>query len=256
MVRTLLFLLCFAFSPVIAGEPSMAEKLFQFHYQAAMGDNPESMYILANMYENGRGTRVDYDEAIKWYSRAARYGNTLAATKLQKVLAKKQTLPDKAEQSRDRPHKASRRKSQQPIQQQPQQSSQEKTRTEQKVPQHIRDAKILQQNLEAQKHAADRAKADAERAALLLQRQLDLVKKQSENAKSEAEKIRRQKEQLEREKAELEKMQQSLQAKEEQLSAQKEHVETNTQPNQEEAVKHFKADPCDGPGARFMSTCR
>lgn len=248
MVRTLLILLCIALAPAVAAEPSMAEKLFKFHYEAAMRDNPESMYILANMYENGRGTSIDYDEAIKWYSRAARYGNTIAATKLQKVLAIKQTLPDKVEQSRDPSQKAPRQKRLE--------SSQEKAQAQQKVPQHSRDVNVLRQQLGAEKNAADRAKADAERAALLLQRQIDLVKTQTEKAQAEAEKVRRQKEQLEREKAELEKLRQSLRAKEQQLTVEKQQPVTNTQPKQTETATKFKADPCDGPGARFMSTCR
>lgn len=238
MRKIALFLMVgIAFTATAAAEPNAAEQLFQFHYEAAKGDNPESMYILANMYEGGRGVKQNYDEAIKWYSKAVKFGINRAATKIQEVMQKKaQAFAEAAE--------LARKKRAQQVQQEI--ATQLKRQQQQ--------TQLLEQR-DAEAKAAEQAKADAERAALLLQQQIETAKMQTEKALKEAEKIRAQQEQLAREKAQLEQLRQSLlEQEQQQFNADTNNTDLETQ--QESAVKEFKADPCDGPSARFMSTCR
>jgi TPR repeat protein len=225
------------FTIVAAAESGVAEQLFRFHYEAAKRDNPESMYILANMYESGRGIKRNYDEAIKWYSKAAKFGNSRAATKMQEAMRKK-ALAALEEAKRVRKKRA------------------QNVQLEAKIQQRLQKAQSLEQQLGVKRHAVEKAKADAERATMLLQQQIDVVKSETEKARDEAEKIRGQQEQLAREKAQLEQLRQSLLEKEKQLRVTTEKANTETEIQHQSKSKAFKADPCDGPSARFMSTCR
>jgi len=239
MLRLLLLGLSITLAPAAIADNSAAEQLFHFHYAAAKRDNPESMYILASMYEGGRGTEVDIDEAIKWYGQAARFGITRAAVKLQEMEAKKRAAADREKQSQ----------------------STEVPATRSALQQELQAAQKLKQQLGAEKDAVEQAKADAQRAALLLQQQIDAVMEETQNARIEAENVRQQQEQLAREKAELESLRQHIvqqqeQQSQEQLRATPPQRENQSSPASPSRDNTFKADPCDGPSARFMSTCR
>lgn len=59
--------------------------------EAGNKDNMYGCYNLAGMYESGRGVRLDYDEAIKWYGYAKELGHQTAQLhidRLQKIKAK------------------------------------------------------------------------------------------------------------------------------------------------------------------------
>ena len=43
------------------------------------------MYQIGQMYESGQGVAQDYDEAMKWYRKAADAGNTYAKNQLHEI---------------------------------------------------------------------------------------------------------------------------------------------------------------------------
>jgi hypothetical protein len=62
--------------------------LYKFYNDLASQGDPEAMYILANMYNEGRGTKQDLNKALQWYKKAAEHGITQAANKINEVAMK------------------------------------------------------------------------------------------------------------------------------------------------------------------------
>ena len=52
---------------------------------AAEQGDPDSQYLLAELYENGDGVTRDLDEAAKWYRLAAERGDTDAKAALERL---------------------------------------------------------------------------------------------------------------------------------------------------------------------------
>jgi phospholipase A1 len=52
-------------------EEQAYEKAFPLVLEEAQKENRAAQYRLAQMYENGYGTEVDYEQAMRWYKRAA-----------------------------------------------------------------------------------------------------------------------------------------------------------------------------------------
>lgn len=65
-----------------AGLDDADERLFRVQQSMAQKGNSRAQYYLGEMHEQGLGTRVDLNEAFKWYAKAAEQGDMLAKRKL------------------------------------------------------------------------------------------------------------------------------------------------------------------------------
>ena len=88
MARKLLLILMLLSGALAQAGTVGTQGLFKFYNDLANQGDPESMYILANMYNEGRGTRQDLEEALKWYKKAADHGIVQAAQKVNEVALK------------------------------------------------------------------------------------------------------------------------------------------------------------------------
>jgi TPR repeat protein len=67
--------------------------------EAEKGD-AVAQFILGYMYDEGKGVPKDYDEAVKWYSRAAKQGNKEARHNLGLMGDQDQVSKDRAEKEK------------------------------------------------------------------------------------------------------------------------------------------------------------
>lgn len=65
-----------------AGLDDAYERLFKAQLAIAEKGDPQGMYHLGEMYENGLGTAEDRQKALEWYDRAAKVGHPLAKRRL------------------------------------------------------------------------------------------------------------------------------------------------------------------------------
>lgn len=65
-----------------ASDNEAYERLFKAQLAIAETGDSKGMYYLAEMYDNGLGTKPDHGKAIEWYSKAAAKGNPLAKRRL------------------------------------------------------------------------------------------------------------------------------------------------------------------------------
>lgn len=65
-----------------AGLDDAYERLFKVQLAIAESGDPQGMYHLGEMYENGLGTQEDRTKALEWYRRAAEKGHPLARRRL------------------------------------------------------------------------------------------------------------------------------------------------------------------------------
>lgn len=64
------------------GDDWVLVKRFNEQLSLAQANNPQAMYEVGRMYERGRGTPADMDQAIAWYERAAVKGQDNARARL------------------------------------------------------------------------------------------------------------------------------------------------------------------------------
>ncbi|MFV2057546.1 MAG: hypothetical protein ACC707_13840 [Thiohalomonadales bacterium] len=95
MYKNLSFVLILLFPLPILAEESISEGLFKYHLNFANDGSPESIYVIAGMYERGRGVKQDYSKALKWYKLAVTKGNSRANKNIDKVLNKIALLKNK-----------------------------------------------------------------------------------------------------------------------------------------------------------------
>jgi len=88
-------------STSVVVEPSSTEfdDEFQIYYQAAQLDNVSAISQLASLYYLGKGVDRDFDEALKWYKKAALLGNagsqrTVGTFYKMGLVGKKKDLPE------------------------------------------------------------------------------------------------------------------------------------------------------------------
>lgn len=70
-------------------------KAFKWFYQAATHGHMNTFYILATMYEKGQGTKVNMEEAVKWYQKAAAFGFEPAKEDLKRLGKPEKTVTAK-----------------------------------------------------------------------------------------------------------------------------------------------------------------
>lgn len=73
-----------------ASDDEAYERLFKAQLAIAETGDSKGMFYLAEMYDNGLGTRVDHSKAIEWYSKAAAKGNPLAKRRLDEAAKSQQ----------------------------------------------------------------------------------------------------------------------------------------------------------------------
>lgn len=93
---------------VSAADDEAYERLFQAQLAIAETGDSKGMYYLAEMYDNGLGTKTDHDKAIEWYNKAAAKGNPLAKRRLAEE-AKTQQLAKVHDDSEREAERARRR---------------------------------------------------------------------------------------------------------------------------------------------------
>ncbi|MFV2055800.1 MAG: tetratricopeptide repeat protein [Thiohalomonadales bacterium] len=85
LVRFFVFFILLLAAIPITPDNLISQKLFEYHSALASNGDAESMYIVGNMYENGKGVDVDFAEAIKWYKSSAKKGNSRAKKRVRQV---------------------------------------------------------------------------------------------------------------------------------------------------------------------------
>jgi len=79
-----------ALASFASADDTIANGLFKFHHDLATQGDPQSMYLLGNMYASGRGVARSYDEAVHWYERAMEHGNSRAMGRIAELVIKRQ----------------------------------------------------------------------------------------------------------------------------------------------------------------------
>ena len=74
-------------------EPELTPGLIQLIREKADQGNAEAQAVLGAMYDNGKGVRQEYTEAVKWYRRAAEQGIATAQFNLGMAYKNGQGIP-------------------------------------------------------------------------------------------------------------------------------------------------------------------
>ena len=88
MLKIFALLVLLGLSSSALAEDSASQSLFGFHAALAKEGNPDSMYMLGNLYERGAGVKRDYEKALRWYRLASENGNLIANRKIQRLTKK------------------------------------------------------------------------------------------------------------------------------------------------------------------------
>lgn len=250
------FLIVFVIS-FDASADDILSQLFKTEAELAEQGNAAAMYIVGTMYEEGTGIDQSDENATKWYKKAAALGNREAEAKLLNVNMKRNTAPVKGDTVSKTPQRAITRSNE-------------------------LESKLARERLAAEKarQEAEQLKADAERLRLLEDQlvrdraEADKAKEASEKSRRLADKTSLLEEQLKREKAEADKARAEadkarLEAENARLLGERLARDRGPAPNSQNAgdaaaapadntanSTEFKANPCDTPAARFMSTCK
>lgn len=92
----------------VAADDEAYQKLFQAQLAIAEKGDPSGMYYLAEMYDNGLGTKPDHGKAIEWYQKAAERGSSLAKRRLEEA-TKHQQIANVRDDSEREAERARRR---------------------------------------------------------------------------------------------------------------------------------------------------
>lgn len=225
IARVIVFALMLLAGNAFAADKGVWDSVFQFQSRLAKEGNAEAQFKLGEMYEEGRGTPQDDEVAKQWYKKAANQGHAKAEARL-KALPEKRKREQLARQQAQREAEAAKQRA----------LAEEQARQEAEAAARKRaaDDKARREAL-AKKRAADE---QARREALAKKRAAEKRAAEEKARKAAADKA------LARERA-AEK--QSAQAA----------PEKKGKPKTEKAEKKaFETDPCKGPTAKFLSTCR
>ncbi len=279
MARVILFFLALGLSStgwsgeldLPNAEAKIAIQLFESQLRLAQDGSPEAMYALAGMYEEGFGTPLDYPRALHWYRTAAALGYEKAGIRLNLLREMK---------SKANPYASTTGKP-------PAQNAKSPGSTPNDAA-----ARSTTEILLKQQQMLDAARAEAEQRAALLQKQLEAEREAADQARKEAEDAKRQQEILAQEKATLRATENAKLEADRALQARKDLSQINKDPTRDPGARQrsaeapaanvassrsgdpskqnpkpaeassapensvFQSNPCNGPAARFMSTCR
>ncbi len=228
------FIIAFIHPSVHALEPdAVQERLFKVQLFLAKGGDSEGQYYLAEMYEKGLGTPLDLKEAMVWYKKSAGLGNGKAIEKL-----------------------ANWEKSQA-----------EALKAKERAEAEIQAADIAKEKQLAETAAKTRAREAAKAAEIVKARQqaeAEATAKAKAKQLAEAEAVKASEMAKARQQAETEaaaKAKAKIKAAEAgKPLTESAPVKANEPPvtkvEQDKNKTEFTANPCKGPQAKFLSTCR
>lgn len=247
---SLRFLIVFVLSYDVSADDILTQ-LFNTEAKLAEEGNPAAMYIVGTMYEEGTGIEQNNDLALAWYRKAAALGNREAEAKLLSVSIKR-APPAKSDTNTKGSLYERARANELELKLTRERQSVEKNRQEAEQPkagagrlQEEQRARDLADS-EKTKEVIDKS-GQAEKTALR-EEQLKREKAEADKALAEAEKAR-----LEAENARL------LREKQPHERVPEAFPKSFDEPADPPATANsseFKANPCETPAARFMSTCQ
>ena len=260
IIVTLLFM-----TQALHAEESVSSGLFKYHLNFATEGSPESIYIIASMYEHGRGVEQNYKQAIKWYRKAEQLGNTRAAKDLKNI---RNILALREKEKRQKEAQKEIAESMPPTA--PVVKETKKTAIINKNNQAIRKITITKPVTRSTNPTASIQNTPP--APLITPRvneqtmsqrqqqiELDKLRTETETARLKSELAQARNEQLEREKASLVlqiELEKELAREQSRKTIEQQVIPDASINVQETKDKEFNSDPCDGPSAKFMSTCR
>ena len=228
MKNVLILLLSFG---IYAGAVQAAEdpmqSLFKFQEKMAANGSSAAMMKLGELYEQGQGTKQDFDKAIEMYSKAKANGHTGADAAIKRVQKRKKGIVSAAEKKRKEAQARERARKQ----------AQQRRLAAEKAAKAKAAKEKAQREAQAKKQAQQ--EAARKRAAAEQKRKAELEKRRlaAEQRRQDAERAR-----LAKAKADAEA-----------ATAAKKASETKAS---EEKGEGFKSNPCSGPAARVMSICK
>lgn len=233
-------------------------QLFKTESELAEQGNAAAMYIVGTMYEEGTGVDQNEELAVSWFRKAAALGNREAEAKLLSVSMKRGAPPPKSDTTNKATMYERARANELELKLARERQAAEKARQEaEQLKAETTRVRLLEEQHARERVEAERAKEASEKArrlmdkTTLLEEQQRREKAEEEKAHAEAEKAR-----LETENARLlgERLIQERGAPAPFPLSPNDPPDPplDTTANSNE----FKANPCDTPAARFMSTCR
>lgn len=228
-------------------------QLFKTEVQMAEQGNATAMYIVGTMYEEGTGVEQNDESALAWYRKAAALGNKDAEARLLSVNMKRDGTSNAKTDKPDLVNKDVLRE----VTRERQASEKARQEAEQIKADAVERVRLLEQQIARDRAEADKAKEASEKSRRLadktnlLEEQLKRERVETEKARVEAEKAR-----LEAENARL--LNERAMRDRSQVGVKTtDTIENTDAPTNATANSNtFKANPCDTPAARFMSTCR
>lgn len=223
MMKIQILLLSFAL--LVTGVSHAADdpvkSLFVFQQTMANKGSTTAMMKLGEMYEQGLGTRQDFDKAIEMYRKAKAGGHTGADAAIARVVRTRQALAEAARQEKE-------------------QAAEEKQRQQ------------ARQRAEAERQAyLERQAREKERQKVALDRKRVEQARRDAAARTRAEQAARARAAAEAER----KAQLQARLKKSGTIARQQPAATAKRPASNK-VESFKSDPCKGPAARVMSICK
>lgn len=230
MKKRIIFLLfALAITGIVhAGEDPM-KSLFEFQQKMVSTGSTTAMMKLGKMYEQGAGTKQNFDKALEMYRRAKAGGYPGADAAIARVIRLRKALADAARRKKELNAETKQRELQQSRAEAEYRAQQEqrqaRARASREARAKARQEELARQRAELARRREARARANAERAA------------RARAVAAAKEKAR----------------QQAMQTKK--------PVETRTKPavvekkDNARKTETFKSDPCKGTAARLMSLC-
>lgn len=235
-----------------ASADDILTQLFTTEAKLAEEGNSAAMYIVGTMYEEGTGVEQNNDLAVAWYRKAAALGNREAEAKLLIVSIKRGVPPAKADIDTKATLYERARANELELKQTRERQAAEKNRQE------AEQLKTGTTRLQEEQRARDRAEPEKAKEVIdksgqaeknaLREEQLKREKAEADKALVEAEKAR-----LEAENARLLR---EMQPHERLPEAFPQNSDEPADPPATANSSEFKANPCETPAARFMSTCQ
>jgi hypothetical protein len=224
-----------------ANDPMVS--LFKFQSQMAQQGNVDAIMKLGEMYEQGQGTKQNFDKALEMYKKAEQAGNTKAAKAITRIGNKKKQIA-KAKREKAAKEKAARER-----------VAREKAAREQAIKDQAAREQATREQAEKEKAARERAQREKLRQEKLTREKMARERLEREQAaRLQAAKNKAARERAAREKAVRDKAAQEQLAREKTRRKQQEQEKTAAQSNKDK--DGFSSNPCNTPAARLMSTCK
>jgi colicin import membrane protein len=243
-LATAIFLAAPTFSQAANSDEQDAEVRFGIQLTAALNNNREAQFLVAQMYEQGMGTPQNLRMAHLWYTKSAKQGYAPAVEKL-----------DNWEKARQESESLARER----AEQQKRRQAEAEATAAAKAAREEATAKAAQERAEQQKRrqaeVAAAAKAAREEATAKAARERaaeEQKRRQAEAAAAAATAKAAREEAAKTTKA----SEPPPVAKDVQSGQPKDKPKETTAKSAEKSSEEFRANPCNTPTAKFTSTCQ